>query len=398
MTPKSRAIANGFGARLALFYAGLFVVVGVQLPFFPLWLQAKGLDPEAIGLVIAIPIVVRVVAIPLVARLADRRGALRQVLMVSSAGAAMGYALVGYAEGFPAILATVALAAAFAAPTIPLADAYALRGLRLRGRAYGPVRLWGSVAFIAANFGAGLASGYIAPTSYIWLIVAASAAAAAASLALLPLRPDGGPERTAPRRQRLVWTPGFMPVAAGASLIQASHAVYYGFSTLDWTAKGLSGTAVGALWALGVAAEIVLFALSARLPAALGPSALLILGAAGATVRWSVMALDPPVWLLPPLQCLHALSFGASFLGAVQFLARIAAEGQGATVQGDFSTLQGIVTAAATGLSGLLYGSFGSLAYAAMAGCGALGGIIVWLGLQESGNRYQGSRPNDPDT
>jgi MFS transporter, PPP family, 3-phenylpropionic acid transporter len=397
MAPQSRAIADGFGARLALFYAGLFVVAGIQLPFFPVWLQAKGLDAQAIGLVVATPILVRVVAVPIAARLADRHGALRQVLVVSSAGAAIGYTLVGWAEGFPAILAAVALVAVLAGPAIPLADAYALKGLALRRRAYGPVRLWGSAAFIAANFAAGFASGYIAATGYIWLIVVAAAAAAAASLALRPLRPGGEPERSASRRRRrLLAMPGVLPVAIGASLIQASHAVYYGFSTLDWTGKGLSGTAVGALWALGVAAEIVLFALSPRLPA-LTPRALLIVGAIGAVVRWSAMALDPSAVLLVPVQCLHALSFGAAYLGAVQFLSRLAPEGEAATVQGDFSTVQGIVTAAATGLSGVLFGSFGAFAYAAMAACAAVGGIIIWAG-QGSGDRYQGSGPNNSDT
>ena len=394
MAPQSRAITDGFGARLALFYAGLFVVVGIQLPFFPVWLKAKGLDAEAIGLVVATPILVRVVAVPLAARLADRRGALRQVLVVSSIGAAIGYAVVGGAEGFPVILATVALAAVLAAPAIPLADAYALKGLGLRRRAYGPVRLWGSVAFIAANFAAGIASGYIAPTGYIWLIVAASAAAAAASLALRPLRPAGEPEPAdSASRRRLLAMPGVLPVAIGASLIQASHAVYYGFATLDWTGQGLSGTAIGALWALGVAAEIVLFALSPRLPA-LTPRALLLLGAAGAVVRWGGMALDPPAALLVPLQCLHALSFGAAYLGAVQFLSRWAPEDEAATAQGDFSTLQGIVTAAATGLSGVLYGSLDSLAYAAMAVCAAVGGIVIW----HSGIRDRASGISASDT
>jgi len=390
MTPEARAIADGFAARLGLFYAGLFVVVGIQMPFFPLWLEAKGLDARAIGLVIATPIVVRVMAVPLAARLADRRGALRQILVVSSTGAAMAYALVGLAQGLPAILATVALAAAAAAPAIPLTDAYALKGLGLRARAYGPVRLWGSVAFVAANFGAGFASGYIAPSGYIWLIVAAAAAAAVASLTLRPLWPAGASERPAPRRRsRLLSIRGFLPVAMGASLIQASHAVYYGFSTLDWSAKGLSGTAIGALWALGVAAEIILFMASARLPAAFGPRALLIIGAAGAAVRWSAMALDPPVSLLAPIQCLHALSFGASFLGAVQFLARAAPEGEAATAQAAFSTLQGIVMAAATGMSGVLYGSFGSLAYVAMALSAVAGGIVVVSGIRKSGIKNQ---------
>jgi PPP family 3-phenylpropionic acid transporter len=394
MTPQARAIADGFGVRLALFYAGLFVGFGIQLPFFPLWLKAKGLDAEAIGLVLAAPMAVRILAVPVAARIADRRGALRHLIVVGSCGAAMGYALVGSAQGFLAILAAVTLAAALAAPTLPLADAYALKGLGLRGRAYGPVRLWGSAAFIAANVGAGVASGYIPPAGYIWLMVAAFGATAVASLGLRPLRPDGAPERAAaPRRRRLLPAPGFLAIAAAASLVQASHAVYYGFSTLDWSAKGLGGTAIGCLWALGVAAEVVLFAFSARLPAALGPRALLAIGAAGAVVRWTAMAFDPPTGLLPLLQCLHGLSFGASFLGAVQFLARAAPEGEAATAQGDLSTIQGIVMAAATGLSGLLYGRFGSLAYLAMAGCAALGGIIVLVGIgsQGSGIRNQGS-------
>jgi len=123
MAPQSRAIVDGFGARLALFYAGLFVVVGIQLPFFPVWLKAKGLDAEAIGVVLATPILVRVVAVPIAGRLADRRGALRQVLVVSSAGAAAGYALIGWADGFPAILATVALTAALAASASGIAGA-----------------------------------------------------------------------------------------------------------------------------------------------------------------------------------------------------------------------------------------------------------------------------------
>ena len=34
----------GFAPRLAALYAAMFIGVGMQLPFFPLWLKAKGLD------------------------------------------------------------------------------------------------------------------------------------------------------------------------------------------------------------------------------------------------------------------------------------------------------------------------------------------------------------------
>ena len=42
-------------------------------------------------------------------------------------------------------------------------------------------------------------------------------------------------------------------------------------------------------------------------------------------------------WMLPLLQALHALSFAATHLGSMHFLARVAPAGRGATAQGDFA-------------------------------------------------------------
>ena len=57
-------------------------------------------------------------------------------------------------------------------------------GLGARARAYGPVRLWGSVAFIVANVGAGTLLGVIDPVHLIWLIVAALVIATLAAINL----------------------------------------------------------------------------------------------------------------------------------------------------------------------------------------------------------------------
>ncbi len=382
---------SGFAWRLAAFYAALFIALGVQLPFLPVWLAAKGLDAGAIGVVLAIPMVVRVFAIPLAARTADHYDALRTAIAIAAAAAVLGYGAVALAQGAAAIMAAFALASACYTPLMPLADAYAFLGLRRRTAdgefprpglpAYGPVRLWGSAAFMAGSFGAGLLLDLIAPRDLIWLVVVAMMLAAAAAWVLVPL-----PASEAPARGRSRSTPGllreraFLATAAAASLIQASHALYYGFSTLEWQAAGLGGGAIGALWALGVVAEIALFAVSARLP--ITPETLLLIGAAGAVIRWSAMALDPPAPLLPLLQCLHGLSFGATHLGAVAYIARAAPAEQGATAQGYLAVAQGLVMAAAMGVSGLLYARWGSLAYGAMALAAAAGGgcalAAVW--------------------
>src|SRR5205085_432555 len=78
---------------------------------------------------------------------------------------------------------------------------------------------------------------------------------------------------------RLVLSPGFWAITAAAGLIQASHALFYGFSVLDWRAKGLDATSIGGLWGLAVVAEIVLFAVSARVLRRIGPLGLVGLGA-----------------------------------------------------------------------------------------------------------------------
>ena len=63
---------GGFVPRLAALYVALFILPGIQMPFFPVWLKAKDVDASLIGVVLAVPMVARVLAIPVVAREADR--------------------------------------------------------------------------------------------------------------------------------------------------------------------------------------------------------------------------------------------------------------------------------------------------------------------------------------
>lgn len=379
MPDDPQIIATRFARRLAVFYSAIFLAIGIQMPFFPLWLEFKGLNAREIGLVLAAPMVVRIFSIPVATRLADRHQALRAAIIAASWVALGGMIMVGLMEGSVAILIVYSLTAVVFTPLMPLADAYALRGLAFHGRAYGPVRLWGSAAFIVGSLGTGWIIDSVMPRNVIWLMVLGTLATATAALALSPLAQSApathGPEVSA---GKLLRSPAFLAAVAAAGLIQSSHAVYYGFSTLDWTAAGLDGAAVGVLWAIGVIAEITLFAVSGRLPAAFTPTTLLLLGGAGAVVRWTAMALNPPALALPFLQCLHGLSFGATHLGAFGFLAQAAPPRLAATAQGYLAIVLGAAMALAMGLAGLLYDAVGSLAYAAMAASAAAGGIVAF--------------------
>ena len=372
--------SDKFSWRLAAFYAAFFGFSGIVMPFFPAWLQAKGLDSRATGIVLAVPMFMRLISVSSLARLADRRSAFRAALISTAIGSASAYLVLSQVSGFVPIVLAVALASLFTAPTMPLLDAYALRGLALRGGAYGPVRLWGSVAFVLATFGAGFVIDRIAPIQIIWLMFGSLVIVATVSLKLRPIAPDGGSaEKIDAAAGKLLLSPGFWIVTGGASLIQASHAVYYGFSVLDWRAKGLDVASIGGLWGLAVIAEIVLFAVSARFPPRIGSLSLLGVGAFGAVLRWGVMSFDPPLAMLPMLQLLHAFSFGATHLGSMQLLARRAPAQQFATAQGDFATVLAVVMAGGMALSGVLYAGLGDRAYAAMALAAAFGGVFVLL-------------------
>src|SRR3954447_26442398 len=88
-----------FAGKLGLFYAAYFFFGGVQLPFFPLWLEARGLDARTIGMVIAVPALVRIVATPIIAHQADRRRALKAALAIGAVVGLLAMIMVGTVGG-----------------------------------------------------------------------------------------------------------------------------------------------------------------------------------------------------------------------------------------------------------------------------------------------------------
>ena len=147
-----RAPHLGFVPRLSALYIGIFIFSGIQMPFFPVWLKAKDVDPALIGVLVAVPSLVRMIGIPFAAREADRRDAVRLGIVIGATLSVAAFVLVGLSAGTAMIAVTYTVAALLYAPVLPLTETYALKGLTARGRAYGPVRLWGSAASSPATW------------------------------------------------------------------------------------------------------------------------------------------------------------------------------------------------------------------------------------------------------
>jgi len=109
----------------------------------------------------------------------------------------------------------------------------------------------------------------------------------------------------------------------------------------------------GLLWAIAIVFEIVLFAAAHCVVARLGATNLILLGAAASVLRWSGMGLDPSLPVLLPLQVLPGLSFAATHLGAMHFIARTTGDRAGGTAQAlNAAATSGVFMAAVCRLGG----------------------------------------------
>ncbi|MEZ5791175.1 MAG: MFS transporter [Nitratireductor sp.] len=367
-----------FGARIALLYSALFFFVGIYLPFFPLWLSSRGLDATSISLVLAAPLVARIATSGQITAFADRASDRANVLIFLFCTAAIIVSLFPFVSGFWAILA-VALALSIATnPLTPVMDSLTLSGVRRFGASYGRIRLWGSLVFILANLGGGaVLAGYDAET-VLWVMIASAFAGAALS----PLLPRiGRPRRQVhgigPGSASLLRLPRFTLVMLASGLLQASHAMIYGFGSIHWGSIGYSGTLIGLLWAIGVIVEIVLFHFAAAVFQKVSPFNLVVIGAFGSMMRWGLMPLEPPLAGYVFLQMLHGLSFGAVHLGTMHFLAAEIPDERMGAAQGIAFVLGGAVMAVAVLMSGPLYAAFGVAAFLAMAAMSVLSIILL---------------------
>jgi PPP family 3-phenylpropionic acid transporter len=368
-------------ARISLFYWAIFLIVGLQTPFLPLWLNARGLSVTEISIAGALPLFIRIVATPIVAYLADRSGDHRRMVVILAwSGLACTVLLSQSTQVWPIILLTT-LMMLTTSTIMPLTETLAMRAVRTRGLDYGRMRLWGSISFIVATLIGGAAIEHWTGSVIIWLIIAAVVMTALAAYGLPQPDDNAGTAATTsrPRISRadvaeLATSPLFLLFLAAAGMVQASHAVFYVYGVLHWRDLGLSATWTGVLWAIAVIAEIALFARSGAVLKVLSPLGLIAVGAGAAIVRWIAMAFDPALPLLIALQILHALTFGATHIGTVHFIAQNIPPERAGTAQAlQASVTAGIAMGGATLLAGQLYGPFGAKAYLAMAVLGVLG-------------------------
>ena len=307
--------------RLAGIYFAYFAFVGAFAPYFSLYLQSVGQSAWEIGLLLSLMQLMRIFAPHLWASLADRRGWRARLLQATLAAAIAAYAGVFATATFAGLFAVLATFAFFSSATMPLVESITLKALSHRIEAYGGVRLWGSVGFIAAVLAVGWLLDRVAIANLLWMLLAALAATLALAFTLRD------PSVGAPAAHEPIVAHALRPEVVallGANiLLNVAHGPLYAFYSIYLDGAGYSKAAIGALWSLGVLAEIGVFLAAPYWMKRFGADRVLFACFALAVVRfaligWGVGSLA----LLAIAQLAHAATFGACHMASVALISR----------------------------------------------------------------------------
>jgi PPP family 3-phenylpropionic acid transporter len=368
--------------RLAVWYFWYFAFIGAFLPYFALYLQSIGMSAGRIAVLMSLGQFMRLIAPLLWSWLADSGGRRVRIVVASTAAALASFSVVFITEDFVGLLLGMAILHFFWSASLPLVEALTLGHLAANPERYGRVRLWGSIGFIVTVMGVGLLLDLAPIRSQLWVSWALLLGTLLSALTLAEVKGHAeqvsGPIIEVLRQRKVLYL-------LGAGLFMtASHGALYVFYSIHLVAQGYGKTLIGALWTLGVVAEIVVFLLMPRISLRVSMRTILLACFLLAALRFLLIGWAAGfIGLLVVAQLLHGASFGAHHAATMAALNRWFAAGQQARAQALYgSTAYGAGGLGGALLAGALWESSGAgITFSAASALAVIGLILVWRGV-----------------
>ncbi len=303
--------------RLSGYYFFYFAFNGAFMPYFGLYLQSLKFSAWDIGLLMSLMQVMRLFGPSVWGWLADRGH--RRVAIVRLAGlvSLLGFTAFFWLRDFNGMMLAMGLLAFFWSAALPLVETLTFNHLRGAAGRYSRIRLWGSVGFIIAVMGTGALLDRAPLSSLIWtcwLLLAGI-------LMIALMVPDAAPEphqRGAMPIFQILRQPRIQALFAACFAMSAAHGALYVFYSIHLADHAYTKTEVGALWSLGVVAEIFVFMAMARVEQRYSLRTVLMACFMAAIVRFLLIGWTIEVVTLAILaQVLHGLTFGAYHAAAI---------------------------------------------------------------------------------
>jgi PPP family 3-phenylpropionic acid transporter len=371
--------------RLAGFYFFYFSVLGALVPYWGLYLKSIGYSPVDIGTLMAVLMLSRIVAPNVWAYIADHRNDRMRVVRVASFLTVLLFAGV-FADTSFWWLALVMLAFSFFwHASLPLIEVQVMHHTRNAPGAYGRVRLWGSIGFIASVAALGPVLDAAGPWWILPALISLMVGIWIYSLTLPESEMAGHMQHAGPF-MKVVLRPEIMAFLVACLLMQVSHGPYYTFYSIYLEDHGYTKTVIGLLWAYAVVCEIGVFLIMPRLLAWFSIRTVLMASFALAAMRWLMIGYFPDNlgWLILA-QTLHAASFGTFHAVGMQMVYKFFVGKHQHRGQAVYSTVAfGVGGAIGSYYSGHTWATLGpSLTFVIAAAAAALA-FIVALGLKKA--------------
>jgi PPP family 3-phenylpropionic acid transporter len=306
-----------------------FAAIGLFNPYAPLWFQSLGLSTLVIGGIVSLQSWTRVLAPYAWSYAGDHSGQRVKLIRIAAFGAlASSLGLLGVTAAVPVAVVTVVLFVANSG-VVPLYEALLARALQtpdggIDARRYGRVRVWGSIGFLAAvtsfgalleRFGIAVFPAFVALMNGLLLV---------AALRLPRTHEEPVHDEPAPPVLPLLKSPGVAWFFASIFFTVLAHSSLYAFFSLYLVLLGYGKTAVGALWAVSVAVEIVFFWTQGRWFPLLAADRWLQVVAGVTALRFALTAGGgswAPVLVLA--QMMHAVTFAAHHAACIALVHRL---------------------------------------------------------------------------
>jgi PPP family 3-phenylpropionic acid transporter len=309
-------------ANFALFLFVYYAFMGTLTTYAPLYFAFHGVSAAEAGILMSLVQVMRIVGPTLWGWVADHSSRRVLVLRMTALGALLAFSGIAFGSNFLHFFVAMVCLNLFTSAQAPLAEALMLAEMRGDTSRYGRVRLWGSLGFVAAVMAAGFLLDRLGVAALPWLAGAVLLLVLAQTLRIREAqRADGA--HAAPPLLEVMRKPAVIAFFAQAALMVAAHTSLYAFYSLYLERAGYGKAVTGAMWSLGVLAEVVFFYFQAGVMRRAGVRAMMMASFAVAVLRFAAIGFGAG-WLavLVLAQLLHAFTFAAHHCASITAMQR----------------------------------------------------------------------------
>tara|TARA_R110001592_G_scaffold347979_1_gene641807 strand:- start:1053 stop:2216 length:1164 start_codon:yes stop_codon:yes gene_type:complete len=307
--------------RLSSSYFWYFAILGLIIPFLPVFLDAKSFSSIEIGEILAIITATKIIGPTFWAFAADKSGKQLAIIRSGALLALLSFSLLFWLNGYWPVVFCLAIFSLFWTAVLPQLEVLTLNSIRRSAKIYARIRLWGSVGFIFLAVIAGDLIERYSADAFTYLGVIVLAGLFLSSMKLHPAKKTKNPVQQIEKISDKIFSRSFIFFFLAGLMLQMSFGPYYGFFALYLRELAYPGFAVGIFITISVLAEILIFIYASiffryfRLKTLLAISILLT------SLRWFMTgSFADVIWVLVLVQCIHALSFGLYHSVSIQFI------------------------------------------------------------------------------